>query len=342
MAAICLALAFRGIAQEAAPPPPPPAPEVNVDSNDDHPEIIIRQKGDKDSKLTLEIRNGQVFLNGKPLEKFEDPNLEIEMRKPDEGDIALSISPFRRNYWDDQQQYFRDQQHLNRDMQRRMEDMNWKLRELKSNAAFLGVSSRKADAGGALVLEVTKSSPAEKAGLKKGDVITRLNDEKIESPEDLYETVHGLKPGDKVTVTFKRDGKEQTAPAVLGESKNAPFVYKYKYDYQMPEMPAFPGPESFVWGPMPPKLGIKAQDAEDGKGVNVLDITQGSAAEKAGLKKGDVITSYDGNEVNSANELVQQVREARDKSTVKVKILRSGKSQELEIRIPRKLRTAEL
>ena len=86
----------------------------------------------------------------------------------------------------------------------------------------------------------------------------------------------------------------------------------------MPDMPDLPGLESPIWGPMPPKIGIKAQDTEEGKGVNVLDVTDGSAAEKAGLKKGDVITRFDGNEVNSANELIQQVRGSREKSSVKV------------------------
>ncbi len=77
------------------------------------------------------------------------------------------------------------------------------------NSAFLGVSSRKAEKGGATVLEVTKGSPAEKAGIKKGDIITKLNETKIESPESLYETVHNLKPGDKVKILFTRDGKVQ-------------------------------------------------------------------------------------------------------------------------------------
>jgi serine protease Do len=60
------------------------------------------------------------------------------------------------------------------------------------------------------------------------------------------------------------------------------------------------------------------------------------------LQKGDVITSFDGNEVNNTGDLIQQIRDARDKATVKVKVLRNGKSQEMVVKIPRKLRTAEL
>lgn len=338
--AICLAFALKGISQDQAPqaPPPPPPMVGNPDSDNQQSEIIIRQKGDKDSKVTIEIRNGDFFVNGKPLEKFDDQNIEIEKRNigPEAMDMLAYTSPFRGNYW--------DQQRLNRDMEGKMRDMqrSFKSRQFNSNAAFLGVSSRKAETGGATILEVTKSSPAEKAGLKKGDIITKLNDEKIESPENLFEAVHKYKPGEKVRVTFKRDGKEQTVSAVLDKTKNEPFVYDYKYEYRMPDMPDLPGLESPIWGPMPPKIGIKAQDTEEGKGVSVLEVTDGSPAEKAGLQKGDVITSFDGNEVNSANDLIQQVRGSREKSTVKAKILRDGKSREIEIKIPHKLRTAEL
>jgi serine protease Do len=60
------------------------------------------------------------------------------------------------------------------------------------------------------------------------------------------------------------------------------------------------------------------------------------------LKKGDIILQYNGVEVNSTNELVEQFQEAHQKTTVKVKILRGGVSREIEIKIPRKLKTAEL
>ncbi|HEY4155357.1 MAG TPA: PDZ domain-containing protein [Puia sp.] len=344
-AVICLAFTLGAGAQETETVPPappvPPAADLRQDLNDNQSEIIIRQKGDKDGKVTIEIRNGNFFLNGKPLEKFDDPNIEIEKKIVGSDDAAMLAyaSPFRGNYW--------NQQMFDRDMQEKLrtqQDMQMKLnnRLFNTNSAFLGVSSRRSETGGATVLEVTGSSPAEKAGIKKGDVITKVNDEKIESPENLFESIHQFKAGDKVKITFKRGGREQTVSVVLEKSKNAPFTYEYKNFYKMPDMPNMPGMESPLWGPMPPRLGIKAQDSEDGKGVNVLEVTDGSPAEKAGLKKGDIITQFEGNETNNADELIQQVRDSRDKFTVKVKVLRDGKPQELNIKIPRKLKTAEL
>ena len=341
---ICLAFAFRGIAQDnrdkaPEPPTPPEVSSMESDTIGNQSEIIIRQKGDKDSKVTLEIRNGKFIINGQPLDKFVDENLEIEKRNMDEDGpmVGIMSSPFRANGWD------RDEMPREMDRNLMLNDMHMKEYKHKMNAAFLGVSSRKAETGGATVLEVTKESPAEKAGLKKGDVIIRVNDNNIESPDNLYETVHQFKPGEKIKITFKREGKEQTASAMLDKSKMEPEAFNYKYEYNMPDM------ENLHFGPdfvkplsMPPKIGIRAQDSEEGKGVNVLGVTEGSAAEKAGLKTGDVITSVNGTEVNNANELVDEVQESRDKMSVKIKILRNGKPEELEIKIPRKLKTAEL
>ena len=104
------------------------------------------------------------------------------------------------------------------------------------------------------------------------------------------------------------------------------------------------GNMDFNWDFRRPKMGIKAQDAEDGKGVNVLEVTDSSAAWKAGLKKGDIILQVDGNDVNSVNQLMEQTMAVADKQkyTYKLKIQRNGATQEVEVKIPRKLKTAEL
>jgi serine protease Do len=342
MGALCVFFSQLMMAQPAVPPPPPPTPRADINENGGQTEIVIRQKGDKDAKVILEIKNGDFFINGKPLEKFDDQNIIIEKRKFDENtdwpEIAYSRSPFRENRMNEEMQ---ERNLGNMERQKSLQ----KSILIRMNSAFLGVSSRKAEKGGATVLEVTKGSPAEKAGIQKGDIITKLNETKIESPESLYETVHNLKPGDKVKILFTRGGKEQSVIATLDKSDQMPkeFNYNYNYKFKMPPMPDM-GDIQFDdgWEPRQPKLGIKAQDAEDGKGVNVLEVEDSSAAWKAGLKKGDIILQFDGSEVNSTNELVEQFQEARRKSTIKVRIQRAGAPQEIEIKIPRKLKTAEL
>jgi len=105
----------------------------------------------------------------------------------------------------------------------------------------------------------------------------------------------------------------------------------------MPRIEAMPdmGPNSFMFSTGRPRLGIKAQDTEDGKGVKVLDIDDESAADKAGIKEGDIITEFDGKPVNSADELAAGARTAKDKSSIRLKINRDGKSQDVEVKIPK-------
>ena len=77
--------------------------------------------------------------------------------------------------------------------------------------AYLGVSTEK-DEKGARITDVNDKTAAEKGGLKDGDVITRIDDVKVEDHDDLTKAIRKHKPEDKVTVTYLRDGKEQKLP----------------------------------------------------------------------------------------------------------------------------------
>jgi serine protease Do len=323
VAASLLLLCGTSFAQE------PDAGKEKKDKNQSTEEIIIKRKGDKDAKITVEVRDGQVFVNGKPVEEFEDDNFSIRKFRDGWGDGAEMMtiaphSPFRGGTWS----YDGDGDFLITD----------------SKTAFLGVSSERAEKGGATIEEVTKGSAAEKIGLKKGDVITKIDDAKIDDPEDLTKTIRKYKPEDKVVVTFLRDGKEQKATAVLGKSTSANF-YNYNYNFKMPRISPdmnFNAPRAYVWNGPSPRLGIKAQDTEDGKGVKVLDVDDDSPAGKAGIKEGDVITQFDGKDVTGAMQLAEMARAGKGKPSFKIKIVRAGKPQELEVKVPKKLKTADL
>ena len=89
-------------------------------------------------------------------------------------------------------------------------------------------------------------------------------------------------------------------------------------------------------------MGLSVQDTEDGKGVKIIDVDEESNAAKAGLKSDDIITEVEGKAVNSADEVARIIRESKDKTSVKVKLNRSGKTQNVEVKIPRKLKSADL
>ncbi|HXO74925.1 MAG TPA: PDZ domain-containing protein, partial [Puia sp.] len=187
------------------------------------------------------------------------------------------------------------------------------------------------------------------AGLKKGDIIVKVDEISVGNPQELYEAVRKYKPQDKVTITFYRDKKKQQVTAVLGKTKahktaqtfqyNMPDMQGFEYKKMMPPMDNFPGFEGFKGRA---RLGIHAQDTEEGKGVKVLEVDDESAAARAGVKEGDIITRFDGKEVNSASALAESAQASKAKPSVHINVLRDGKPLDLEIKTPRKLRTADL
>ena len=80
-----------------------------------------------------------------------------------------------------------------------------------------GITLPKGVTKGVAVLEVVSSSPAEKAGLQKGDIITKIEKEEISSVAELRYELYKHNPGDKVVITYNRNGKELTSEVTLEE-----------------------------------------------------------------------------------------------------------------------------
>ncbi len=307
-------------------------------------EIVIRHRGGKDAKVTIEIKDGDVLVNGKPASEYEDSTLTIHRRKinrygntftfsspeiiPD-----VNVAPFE-----------------GRGFGEGNGNGSWSYSGdnlFKSNRAILGVATeRNGNGKGDKITQVTKGSTAEKMGLQLGDVITKVGDEEVGESQSLHDVIGGHDPGEKITITYLRNGKEQKATGELGKAKNETVrMYNFRMP-EMPEMKALPRgnwPDEFnTYFGNSLKFGIRAQDAEDGKGVKVLEVDDESVASKAGIKEGDIITRFDGKETNSVNALTDAAHAAKEKVSVKVSIVRDGKAQELDVKVPRRLRTADL
>ena len=340
-AAVALLISSVTIAQNTTKSSKPAAQtkeKPRKEKLDEYDEIIIKRKGDKDGKVTIEIKDGEVKVNGKTLDDYDDENISVRRRPTPRIVIAGSPSRFRSadafghggswNYSD---------------------DGDSEIFFSSGNKAFLGVSSEEED-GGAKITSVTENSAADKAGLKKGDVITKVGDNDVDDPSDLTKAIGKFKPEDKVTIVYKRDGKEAKTTATLGKNKSSS-VSTYGYASPRVEIAPMPPMQGFEWnekggqhyfGNFRPRLGIKAQDTEEGKGVKVLDVADESLAEKAGIKEGDIIIEFDGKTINSADDLAEAAQDAKEKTSMKVQLTRDGKSQTVEIKIPKKLKTANL
>lgn len=298
------------------------APAQEKSKKEKEESITIRQKGDKKEKLTIVVDGDKITVNGKPLEDLKDSDIEI-LRNED----IHSLMPMIRS---------------------RIAPLGSlkMLGDVSGNRAFLGVSSEKTEKG-AKIISVEKESAAEKTGLKKDDIITKVGDAKIENSEDLYNAIGKYKPEDKVTISYLRDGKEATVTATLGKNANT-HVFSLNgndFNFNMPQMdlPRMDGMNSFRFNySARPKLGLQIQDIEEGKGVKILDVDDDTPAAKAGLQKNDIISEVDGKSVATVDELKSKLGDLKPGDSVKITFSRNGKTQTADIKFPKKLKTAEL
>ncbi len=93
--------------------------------------------------------------------------------------------------------------------------------EAKSDKAQLGVMVENNNDNGVKITDIVEGTAAFHTGLKKGDIIEKINKERINSPEILISVVSAMKPGDEIALTYRRDGKKKTISLVLGAKKES-------------------------------------------------------------------------------------------------------------------------
>jgi membrane-associated protease RseP (regulator of RpoE activity) len=215
----------------------------------------------------------------------------------------------------------------------------------KENMARYGMR----DARGVAVTQVIKDSPAEKAGLRKDDVIVRFEGDSVTSVRKLNRLVSEVAPDQTVRLNISRGGSEQEVAVTIGkrnESINAMGDWHgfdqlkgldkiegldrlKDFELNMP-----PGAKAWKWEGGPGKDGmifgfgnhrrigigttqLTKQLSEyfgigDTKGVLVTSVMEDSPAAKSGLKAGDVITAIDGEKVEDAGDLAQGINKKKD------------------------------
>ncbi len=137
--------------------------------------------------------------------------------------------------------------------------------------------------GGVVVVGVDEKSPAQKAGLRKGDVITEVGRQRINNLGDWEEVASLIRPGETVNMTYIRDGKEKTSD-VVSESLPASTVQKFEDELGMTL--------SSITADIATQLGT-----DDKRGVVITGVKRGSQAYYLGLETGDIIRQIDGSPV---------------------------------------------
>ncbi len=212
------------------------------------------------------------------------------------------------------------------------------------------------------VTRVVQGSPAEKAGIRKDDVILRLDGENITSVRKLNRLVAEIAPDQSVKVAVSRGGAEQEVTATIAKRDNStmaqdffkvqPRVFKrdpqgyfkdFKWETPLLEGFSFDtdklGDLTFMLGNSR-RIGVSTMQLNKqladyfgitgGKGALVTAVTEDSPAAKAGIKAGDVITAIDGEAVDSPGDIARAINRKKE-GAVTLTVIRNRSQQTFQV-----------
>jgi serine protease Do len=195
---------------------------------------------------------------------------------------------------------------------------------------WLGVSIQGVDANtakalglpqakGALVASVKPGDPADRAGIKAGDVILSVDGQPVESAQDLSRLIGGMQPEQEVRITLWRQGEKKTVRVTLGrrgaqKAQAEPTDLREKLAEEL----------GLQLRPLQPREA-RALGMERAVGLVVTNVREGSAADASGLRPGDVIVQANGRTVDSLREMGETLESARQKEVLLLRVNRDGR-----------------
>jgi serine protease Do len=218
---------------------------------------------------------------------------------------------------------------------------------------YIGVAFQEVDAERAKALKlgeergvevtiVKQGSPAEKAGLAKGDVLLEYNSQRIEGSDSFMRFVKETPPGRVVKLTVSRGGQTRVVPVTTVSRKDAGEVETWKVEIpDIPDIPRIVIPDmpqpTMSWSNR--TLGVQAEGIGGEfaeffgakQGVLVRGIHKNTPAERAGLKVGDLIVKCDDVEVTSVRQMSAKFREEVDKRNYTLTVMRNRAEMQIPI-----------
>lgn len=215
----------------------------------------------------------------------------------------------------------------------------------------VGTADSKQAKSGVAVESVEPGGPADKAGVKAGDVMTEFDGERLRSVRQFSRLVQETPPGRAVSVALTRAGQRSTVTVTVERASVGDDFSMRLLDVARPALPPEPpaparAPRAPA-APMPPApfeafriingrhLGMTIQTLDDQlaqyfgvkEGVLVTSVSAGMAADKAGLKAGDVITSVNGRHVYEASDVTRALDRMENSNEFTMEVQRDKKPQ---------------
>jgi serine protease Do len=191
----------------------------------------------------------------------------------------------------------------------------WLGVQVRPLTADLAKSYRLKDARGAIVVEVTKDSPAEKVGLKPEDVVISADGRPIQDSSDLSSYIASKAPGTTVRLRVLHDGVEKEVPIALGT---------FPEELGRADNEETPGAaqHGMTLRDLNPALAERLELPRGTRGVVVMSVEPGTPAEEAGLRRGDVIVSVNGQDVESVSSFEAQIARAKPDGVARLRVRR--------------------
>jgi len=175
---------------------------------------------------------------------------------------------------------------------------------------------------GVLVTDTVKDKAAEKAGIKRDDVIQYFNGEKVRYANALTDLIQETKPGTNVEIKLVREGKPLSVNATLDEKEKK--TYFTMKDFKTPQFSFSSSKRGY--------LGINLQDLNDdlaeyfgvkaNQGVLILSVAKDAPAVKAGLKAGDVIINIEGTDIKQSSDIFKLMAKHKKGDKIAITVMR--------------------